>query len=194
MGGRTHATHEAISFLFNFLFCSFFFSSLHFPFSLTPYFSPHTYLSPTTCDCLFPSAPSPPDHLLAPLFSRETESIRHTPELTHHMRKWLGEVINYFRAVTLRGHSCLAQITLFLCNIKHIFFFKLGADKSSFKVTSYFCKHPEVIWMFGTCHGKSDALVRNEMRLEGSETFPEQLTCGLSKQFPGGMQGTFEAL
>lgn len=37
----------------------------------------------------FPSAPSPPDHLPAPLFRKETGSIRHTPELTHQMRKWL---------------------------------------------------------------------------------------------------------
>lgn len=38
---------------------------------------------------LFPSAPSPADHLPAPLFRKETGSVRHTPELTHQMRKWL---------------------------------------------------------------------------------------------------------
>lgn len=81
-GRRKHATHEAISCLIH---CFFFFHLFVFHLHYPPHFSPHACLSPTTCYCLFPSAPAPLDHLLGP-FIRQGDRIHtaHTRTYTSH--------------------------------------------------------------------------------------------------------------
>ena len=98
-------TDEATSFLyFVTSFISFFIFSLAlsfcFPISVT--------------SLPFPSAPSPPTPgpPASPFIQQETESVRHTPELTHQMRKWLlKELLQEAISVSLLG-SCHSSTAL----------------------------------------------------------------------------------